>query len=298
MPYTAEGYNRALAILKDRFGKDSEVVKVYVKEILVLPYTPSSNPKRILEFYEKLAYSVQSFETLKKLDAVNGTVSMTFEKLPNIRGDLIRNDSKWEEWNYVQLTEALRLWTRRNPVEAKQSDPNKRERRNQYHLQTQQGKSKQKRVCVYCNSESHRSTECDSILTLDERMKLLATKKLCFNCTGPSHRASECRSTSTCRHCNKRHHTSICNAPKESKPEAAMTARKQEDQEVIYPIVLVEVEGIKTHALLDTGAGSSYASTNLINALKKRPKEVKTKRIEMMLTSSTTRIEIYSANLK
>ena len=298
LPYTAEGYNRALAILKDRFGKDSEVIKAYVKEILDLPYTPSSNPKRILEFYEKLTYSVQSLETLKKLDAVNGTVSMTLEKLPNIRGDLVRNDSKWEEWNYVQLTEALRLWTRRNPVEAKQDDPNKRERRNQYHLQTQQGKSKQKRVCVYCNSESHRSTECDSILTLDERKRLLATKKLCFNCTGPSHRASECRSTSTCRHCNKRHHTSICNAPKESKPEAAMTARKQEDQEVIYPIVLVEVEGIKTHALLDTGAGSSYASTNLINALKKRPKEVKTKRIEMMLTSSTTRIEIYSANLK
>jgi hypothetical protein len=143
---------------------------------------------------------------------------MTLEKLPNIRGDLVRNDSKWEEWNYVQLTEALRLWTRRNPVEAKQDDPNKRERRNQY--QIQQRKSKQKRVCVYCNAESHRSSECDSILTLDERKKLLATKKLCFNCTGPSHRASESRSTSTCRHCNKRHHTSICNALKGSKSEA------------------------------------------------------------------------------
>lgn len=31
LPYTAEGYNRAVAILKDRFGKDSEVVKAYVK---------------------------------------------------------------------------------------------------------------------------------------------------------------------------------------------------------------------------------------------------------------------------
>ena len=45
LPYTAEGYNRAIAILKDRFGKDSEIVKAYVKEILDLPYTPSSNPK-------------------------------------------------------------------------------------------------------------------------------------------------------------------------------------------------------------------------------------------------------------
>ena len=296
LPYNAEGYNRAVAILKDRFGKDSEVVKAYVKEILDLPYIPSSNPKRILDSYEKLVYSVQSLETLKKLDAVNGTVLMTLEKLPHIRGDLVRNDAKWEEWTYVQLTEALRLWTRRNPVESKQEDPNKKERRNQYHLQTQQGKLKQKRCCVYCDAESHRSSECDQIVTLDDRKKLLATKKRCFNCTGTSPRASQCKSTSTCKHCNKRHHTSICDAEKD--PEPALTARKQEDQEEIYPIVLVEVDRIRTHALLDTGSGSSYASITLINALKKRPKEVKTKRIEMMLTSSTTRVEIYSANLK
>ena len=155
---------------------------------------------------------------------------------------------------------------------------------------------KQKRCCVYCDAESHRSSECDQIVTLDDRKKLLATKKRCFNCTGTSHRASQCKSTSTCKHCNKRHHTSICDAEKD--PEPALTARKQEDQEVIYPIVLVEVDGIRTHALLDTGSSSSYASITLINALKKRPKEVKTKRIEMMLTSSTTRVEIYSANLK
>ena len=63
-------------------------------------------------------------------------------------------------------------------------------------------------------------------------------------------------------------------------------------------MVLIEVDGIRTHALLDTGSGSSYASTTLINALKKKPKEEKTTRIEMMLTSSTTGVEIYSANLK
>ncbi len=62
--------------------------------------------------------------------------------------------------------------------------------------------------------------------------------------------------------------------------------------------MLVEVNGIKTHALLDTGAGSSYASSSLTNALKKKPKAVKTKRIEMMLGSTTTRVEIYAATVK
>jgi hypothetical protein len=61
---------------------------------------------------------------------------------------------------------------------------------------------------------------------------------------------------------------------------------------------MVEVDGIKTHALLDTGAGSSYASSSLTNALKRKPKAVKTKRIEMMLGSTTTRVEIYAASIK
>ena len=59
----------------------------------------------------------------------------------------------------------------------------------------------------------------------------------------------------------------------------------------------METDGIKTHALLDTGAGSSYASNKLINLLNKRPKEALTKRIDMILGSSTTDVEIYSATL-
>ena len=54
LPFTAEGYNKAFSILQDTFGKESEIVKTYVKEILDLPYKASSDPKRIHDFYEKL----------------------------------------------------------------------------------------------------------------------------------------------------------------------------------------------------------------------------------------------------
>ena len=81
------------------------------------------------------------------------------------------------------------------------------------------------------------------------------------------------------------------------KTEGVLTAHQPENKEVVYPIVLVEIDGIKTHALLDTGAGSSYASTKLINLLNKKPKETATKRINMMLRSSTTNAVIYSATL-
>lgn len=51
------------------------------------------------------------------------------------------------------------------------------------------------------------------------------------------------------------------------------------------------------HALFNTSAGSLYALTKLINLLNKRPKETLTKRIDMMLGSSTTDVKIYSATL-
>ena len=108
LPHSVEGYNRAVSILKDRFGKQSEIVKANVKEILELPYNPTGTPKRIYEFHDKLFHSVQSLETLNSLHEVNGMISSTLDKLLIIRGDLVRNDPEWETWDFVKFTEALR----------------------------------------------------------------------------------------------------------------------------------------------------------------------------------------------
>jgi hypothetical protein len=76
------------------------------------------------------------------------------------------------------------------------------------------------------------------------------------------------------------------------------SAHQADESEVIYPVVLLEMDGIKTRALLDTGAGSSYASARLINALHKQPTETKTKRIEMMRGSTTKKVEIYNVKVR
>lgn len=81
LPFTVEGYNRAKSILKDRYGKNSEIVKAYVKEIIDLPHISSANPKKITEFSDKLNYCVQALQTMNKLKEVDGNVSMTLDKL-------------------------------------------------------------------------------------------------------------------------------------------------------------------------------------------------------------------------
>ena len=54
------------AILQDRYGKESEIVKSFVREILDLPHITSANPKKIGEFSEQLTYCVQALQTMKK----------------------------------------------------------------------------------------------------------------------------------------------------------------------------------------------------------------------------------------
>ena len=96
-----------------------------------MPAISNSNPGRIHSFYEKLVTSVQSLESIGKLQNINGFVRHTLDKLSGIRSELVRSDDDWQEWTYVELVEALKKWTERNPVQntEKSSENNpKRER--------------------------------------------------------------------------------------------------------------------------------------------------------------------------
>ena len=119
LPFSSEGYERAKNILKRKNGKPSEVVNAYVENIMSVPTINGSQPNKIHEVYEKLLFNVKSLETTGKLRKVNGYVRMTIDKLPGIRGDLVRTDDSRRIWNFPQLIDELRKWTEMNPNEVK-----------------------------------------------------------------------------------------------------------------------------------------------------------------------------------
>jgi len=52
LPFSTEGYERAKNILKDRYGKTSEIVNAYIKNIMSLPKINGSHtPKIILSMF-------------------------------------------------------------------------------------------------------------------------------------------------------------------------------------------------------------------------------------------------------
>ena len=243
-----------------------------------------SNPKKVDDFYKKLLFNVQSLETLRRLRDVTGNVRAVLEKLKGTKADLVRGQDGWQEWDFAQLIQALRRWREIYPVEDSESS-NSHTHAKSFHAQ--------ERVhgCAYCNSNEHREIDCTNV-TLDERKKLLGIKCLCFNCVAGKHRAADCKSRQVCQNCGQRHHTSIC-----VRRAQLLTAMCSSHNSVVYPVIIVEVEGVKCRALLDTSAGSSYASATLLDRVGARPGKRQVRRIEMMLGVATREVELTSVNV-
>ena len=67
---------------------------------------------------------------------------------------------------------------------------------------------------------------------------------------------------------------------------------------VVYPVVIVEVQGVKCRALMDTGAGSWYASAGLLDYIYAKPTKTDVRNIEMLLGTTTRRVDIFHIEIK
>ena len=114
---------------------------------------------------------------------------MTLDKLPAIRGDLVRTDPTWESWDFGKLAEALRQWTRRNPATASAtSERDAENRKRDRPSKLFQAQNHKPRGCVYCGDVGHKATQCHNVADKAERKQTLAKKKLCFNCALETYR--------------------------------------------------------------------------------------------------------------
>ena len=68
--------------------------------------------------------------------------------------------------------------------------------------------------------------------------------------------------------------------------------------EGLFPVLVVEVNGIKCRALIDSGAGTSYVSAKLIDLLCVKPSAVQTKSINMLMSTKVAAFEVYDLSLQ
>ncbi len=71
-----------------------------------------------------------------------------------------------------------------------------------------------------------------------------------------------------------------------------------ESNEGVFPVVNVRVNGVLCRALIDSGAGSSYASAKLIHELHLKPVDVQTKNIDMLMYSKQAHLKTYEVKIE
>ena len=117
-------------------------------------------------------------------------------------------------------------------------------------------------------------------------MLILSKKKLCFNCTGTKHHASDCHSNKTCANCKGKYHTSIC----EKTSNVLLTTN--DNWYLRVSLLIIDIEGIKCRASVDTGAETSYASSTLIDQINKKSIRKQYKPIKTIMSSATKSIPV------
>ena len=110
---------------------------------------------------------------------MNGNIALTIDNLSGVRGDLVPNDEHWQTWDFLKLRDALKSWTRRNPVDSNLGELPKCDRLPVHVYNTRQQEAKP-HACVYCEDISHKTSDCPSVTTFDDRKKFLALFQLCL----------------------------------------------------------------------------------------------------------------------
>ena len=74
--------------------------------------------------------------------------------------------------------------------------------------------------------------------------------------------------------------------------------RALKEHTTLHATVLAEVNGVKARIMLDTGAGSSYISSDLVAGLNLKPQRVERRVIEQMYGTVCKDIELYQVTIK
>ena len=118
LPHTEKGYDETKEILKDIYDKDIMVHKQLIKETESLqPITSIHKLKRIHVFYNKLARTVRTLTTMKKLDSAQCLVYTLMDKLGPVREIIAQKDDNWEDWILKELKEKMKRYLERNPLQ-------------------------------------------------------------------------------------------------------------------------------------------------------------------------------------
>lgn len=210
-------YDSAVALLKERFGKPQHIISAHMEELIKIPPCTGDKASALRFVYDKVNVNIRGLTSMGIDSGQYGSllIPVIMTKLPHELRLLVACETDKEVWEIDELMAVIR-----REVEARETT----EQIKLPHVKTPGSlrgpvsstptatallTSGSPVRCVYCH-EAHYSASCIKFRNTQERRALLIKSGRCFNCLRANHKSRECDSSKTCRHCNRKHHQSIC----------------------------------------------------------------------------------------
>jgi len=225
---TNANYQKAITLLRDRYGQEHKISQRYMQALLEIP-PAENNLKSLRQFYDKVEIYVRGLDSLGQSEETYGAllVPILLNKLsPELRKNIAR-EHRSTKWSLAELRECILCEinvmeagmhinslhfdsSHDMPLESTATFfTNAKSKANNYVNVVKNTASTPTKYCVFCHEKTHYASQCKSIVDKETRMKIVKRDRLCFNCLG-RHKVTECKSKHSCKLCKKRHHTSLC----------------------------------------------------------------------------------------
>ena len=286
-----DAYDEAVKVLEDRYGNDQIITKCIMSDLRGGKSVRSQ--KEIQQFVDELGAADKVISKMKTYNEIN-TVDFIKDMLVRCSHAIIM---KWKKKATAHLAEQAKYPDFKafivfmKSIALQESDPafgleGTKEilaRSKARELETKSGKvavnnvnstpaprkastsgPRPKPKCKACGAE-HYLNKCPSFKakSVDERQAFVNSNRLCIRCLGP-HEFSTCKHAWKCCVDN-------CQAPhsyllhKHASVNVAMV--NSHSSEICLPVVRVRVNGVETHALLDSGSTHSFVKESFAKQL-------------------------------
>uniref|UniRef100_A0A914NI52 CCHC-type domain-containing protein n=1 Tax=Meloidogyne incognita TaxID=6306 RepID=A0A914NI52_MELIC len=236
---TNENYNRALDLLKSRYGNSRAITEALEAELMNLtpPNDSSHSLRAFVDSVERICRQLEAFGTMDQSPFVSTVIktklpqSIVAKLIEKERYSQVRWDStrlRQELCNLVEICEEVRVFSQLKvrhqgdpivPPVHQRNDYRPRtghtEQLYSFCAQTRPIRSRQlppqgKRYCSLCNEGIHFPSECPSYTTPQARFQRLKEQRRCFRCLGEGHCVRDCPSSKICAQCQNNHHVLVC----------------------------------------------------------------------------------------
>ena len=235
---TEANYDAAVEILRDPFGQPQQIITAHMDELLKIPASTGDCPSSLRFIYDKISVHVRVLASLGASSDQYGSllIPIILSKMP---GDIrlqIARQAKKDAWKIDDLLQIIKFEIEaREMSEATKSSEKpgllmtspKRDgtksplspTAKSLLIESRDPNTTRVRInCAYCNG-LHYSTSCEKVKDTETRRQVLGQSGHCFICLRKGHQAKSRTSTKGCRHCQKKHHQSICPQPQRDPPQ-------------------------------------------------------------------------------